>query len=114
MAYLNVGFTHIIDYITEGILSGRFSEEERIPSVRDMAVLMQVAPNTVVHAYEKLTARELIYTQRGVGFYISTGATERVRSQRKALFMEETIPQIRREVKLIGISDDELRKALEL
>lgn len=114
MAYLNVGFTHIIDYITEGILSGRFSEEERIPSVRDMAVLMQVAPNTVVHAYEKLTARELIYTQRGVGFYISTGATERVRSQRKALFMEETIPHIRREVKLIGISDDELRKALEL
>ena len=114
MAYLNVGFTHIIDYITEGILSGRFTEEERIPSVRDMAVLMQVAPNTVVHAYEKLTARELIYTQRGVGFYISTGATERVRSQRKALFMEETIPQIRREVKLIGISDDELRKALEL
>lgn len=114
MAYLNVGFTHIIDYITEGILSGRFSEEERIPSVRDMAVLMQVAPNTVVHAYEKLTTRELIYTQRGVGFYISTGATERVRSQRKALFMEETIPQIRREVKLIGISDDELRKALEL
>ena len=114
MAYLNVGFTHIIDYITEGILSGRCSEEERIPSVRDMAVLMQVAPNTVVHAYEKLTTRELIYTQRGVGFYISTGATERVRSQRKALFMEETIPQIRREVKLIGISDDELRKALEL
>ena len=114
MAYINVGFTYIIDYICEGILTGRFPEGERIPSVRDMAVLMQVAPNTVVHAYEKLTARELIYTQRGIGFYISTGAKERVRSQRKTLFMEETIPQIRREAKLIGISADELREALEL
>ena len=114
MAYLNVGFTHIVDYITEGILSGRFPEEERIPSVRDMAVLMQVAPNTVVHAYEKLTARELIYTPRGIGFYISTGAKERVRSQRKTLFMEETIPQVQREARLIGISADELREALEL
>ena len=114
MAYINVGFTYIIDYICEGILTGRFPEGERIPSVRDMAVLMQVAPNTVVHAYEKLTARELIYTQRGIGFYISTGAKERVRSQRKALFMEETIPQVQREARLIGISADELREALEL
>ena len=52
MAFSNVGFAHIIDYINEGVLTGRFTEGERIPSVRDMAELMQVAPNTVVHAYD--------------------------------------------------------------
>lgn len=114
MAYLNVGFTHIIDYITEGILSGKYQEEGRIPSVRDLAVLMQVAPNTVVHAYDKLAARELIYTQRGLGFFVTTGALERVRSQRRTLFLDETIPQIRREAKLIGITSEELREALDL
>ncbi|WP_299352808.1 GntR family transcriptional regulator [uncultured Porphyromonas sp.] len=114
MAYLNVGFTHIIDYITEGILSGKYQEEGRIPSVRDLAVLMQVAPNTVVHAYDKLAARELIYTQRGLGFFVTTGALERVRSQRRVLFLDETIPQIRREAKLIGITGEELREALDL
>ena len=36
--------SHIIDYINEGVLTGRFTEGERIPSVRDMAELMQVAP----------------------------------------------------------------------
>ena len=107
MAYLNVGFTHIIDYITEGILSGKYQEEGRIPSVRDLAVLMQVAPNTVVHAYDKLS-------ERGLGFFVSTGALERVRSQRRALFLDETIPQIRREAKLIGITGEELREALDL
>ena len=44
MAYSSVGFAHIIDYIHEGVLTGRFTEGGRIPSVRDMAELMQVAP----------------------------------------------------------------------
>ena len=91
MAYINVGFTYIIDYICEGILTGRFPEGERIPSVRDMAVLMQVAPNTVVHAYDKLSQRELIHTQRGVGYYITPGAFESVLAQRRKVFHEETI-----------------------
>lgn len=115
MAYLaNVGFTHIIDYVCEGVLSGRYAEGERIPSVRDMAVLMQVAPNTIVHAYDKLSEREIIYTQRGVGFFISPGAREAIRTERRRLFHEETIPEIRREIELLGISPEELRTWLRL
>lgn len=115
MAYLaNVGFTHIIDYICEGVLTGRFTEEERIPSVRDMAVLMQVAPNTVVHAYERLSERQIIYTQRGIGFFITAGAKEAIRSERRKLFLEETIPSLRREIDLLGISPEELRTWLGL
>ncbi len=115
MAYLaNVGFTHIIDYICEGVLTGRFVEEGRIPSVRDMAVLMQVAPNTVVHAYEKLAKKEIIYTQRGVGYFISPGALENICAERRKLFHEETIPSIRREAELLRISPEELRTWLGL
>lgn len=115
MAYLaNVGFTHIIDYVCEGVLSGRFSEEGRIPSVRDMAVLMQVAPNTVVHAYEKLSEREIIFTQRGVGYFISPGARQRICGERRRLFREETIPQLLREIQLLGISPEELKAWLKL
>lgn len=115
MAYLaNVGFTHIVDYITEGVLTGRFTEGERIPSVRDMAVLMQVAPNTVVHAYDKLSEKEIIYTQRGVGYFISLGAGEAIRTERRQIFHEETIPQLRREMELLGISREELRQWLAL
>ena len=96
MAYINVGFTYIIDYICEGILTGRFPEGERIPSVRDMAVLMQVAP------------------QRGVGYYITPGAFESVLAQRRKVFHEETIPQFKRDARLLGITPDELRELLEL
>ena len=81
MAFSNVGFAHIIDYINEGVLTGRFTEGERIPSVRDMAELMQVAPNTVVHAYDKLALRGLVYPMRGLGYYISEGAVETIRAE---------------------------------
>ena len=50
----NIGFSYIIELVAERILDGEYTEGERIPSVREMAVLMQVAPNTVVHAYERL------------------------------------------------------------
>ena len=103
MAYSSVGFAHIIDYIHEGVLTGRFTEGGRIPSVRDMAELMQVAPNTVVHAYDKLERRGLVHTMRGIGYFISDG-----------IFHEEMIPRFLREAKLLGITSEELRKALDL
>ena len=79
-----------------------------------MAVLMQVAPNTVVHAYDKLSQRELIHTQRGVGYYITPGAFESVLAQRRKVFHEETVPQFKRDARLLGITPDELRELLEL
>ncbi len=114
MAYSSVGFAHIIDYINEGVLTGRFTEGERIPSVRDMAELMQVAPNTVVHAYDKLARRGLIHTLRGIGYYISEGAVEAIRADKRRIFHEEMIPRFLREAALLDIGADELRKALDL
>ena len=93
MAYSSVGFAHIIDYIHEGVLTGRFTEGGRIPSVRDMAELMQVAPNTVVHAYDKLERRGLVHTMRGIGYFISEGAVEAIRADKRRIFHEEMIPR---------------------
>lgn len=114
MAFSNVGFAHIIDYINEGVLTGRFTEGERIPSVRDMAELMQVAPNTVVHAYDKLALRGLVYPMRGLGYYISEGAVETIRAEKRRVFHEESIPRFRRDAELLGITSEELRKTLDL
>ena len=64
----NIGFGYIIELVAERILDGEYTEGQRIPSVREMAVLMQVAPNTVVHAYERLGARDrLLRLPRSTG-----------------------------------------------
>ena len=110
----NIGFGYIIELVAERILDGEYTEGQRIPSVREMAVLMQVAPNNVVHAYERLGAQGLIHTQRGIGFFVSPGALELVRQQRRRLFHEETIPRLKRIVAQLGITDEELRQELGL
>ena len=78
---------------------GAIHRGERIPSVRDMAELMQVAPNTVVHAYDKLALRGLVYPC-ALGYYISEGAVETIRAEKRRAFHEESIPRFRRDAEL--------------
>lgn len=44
----------IYDHACRAIVSGRWPERERIPSIRELAVTLQVNPNTVMRAYDKL------------------------------------------------------------
>lgn len=101
-------FMQIVDYVGEKILAGDMKVNEMIPSVREMAIQLEVNPNTVVRAYERLTLSEIVINKRGVGYFVSPTALRRLRSQRRKAFVEDMIPTIRREVGLLEISSDEL------
>jgi DNA-binding transcriptional MocR family regulator len=47
---------------------------DRLPSIRKLALTLNMAPSTVVEAYERLAAEGLIRGRRGSGFYVSTTA----------------------------------------
>ena len=47
--YLQIG-----DHICEGILEGRWAVDEKLPSVREMAMTVEVNPNTVMRTYSAL------------------------------------------------------------
>ena len=55
----------IYDHACRAIVSGRWPERERIPSIRELAVTLQVNPNTVMRAYDKLGSDGLILIRRG-------------------------------------------------
>ena len=57
-------FLQIADSICDRILSGQLKGDERIPSVREYGAEVGVNPNTMMRAYEKLTAEEIIYNKR--------------------------------------------------
>lgn len=48
---------------------------DRLPSIRSLAVTMEVSPSTVVEAYDRLAAEGLIRARRGSGFYVSPAMT---------------------------------------
>ncbi len=53
------------------IISGVLAENERIPSVRELAVAMTINPNTIQRAYKELEAEGYIYSQRAKGYYVA-------------------------------------------
>ncbi|MFF3334096.1 GntR family transcriptional regulator [Streptomyces sp. NPDC002888] len=58
------------------ILTGRLTEGERLPTVRQLAADLGLAPGTVARAYRALEAAELIRTRRGAGTRVAALPTE--------------------------------------
>lgn len=56
------------------VASRAFAVGDRLPSIRTMAMKMQVSPSTVVEAYDRLAAEGLIRARRGSGFYVGNSA----------------------------------------
>ncbi len=64
-------YLQIVDKIKRSIISGEKKAGERLPSVREFAVRLQVNPNTVQKALTDLEESGLIYTERTNGKFIT-------------------------------------------
>ena len=67
-------YLQIADRICDEILLGQFAEEERIPSVREYATIVEVNANTVMRSFDYLQSQNIIYNKRGIGYFVATGA----------------------------------------
>jgi GntR family transcriptional regulator len=64
-------YAQIINCIKEGILKGLFEPGEKMPSVREMAKMLTLNPNTVQKAYKELEREKVVVTVQGRGTFIS-------------------------------------------
>jgi GntR family transcriptional regulator len=101
-------YLQIVEYIYDHILTGEWKGDERVPSVRDLAVELQVNPNTVMRAYELLQNNEIIENKRGIGNFLSGDAKTKIRINRRNHFLDNELPVIFRNMQLLGVSMDDL------
>ena len=101
-------FIQIADYVCEQILKKTYQVDMQIPSVRELGIKLEVNPNTVMRAYERLSSNEIIYNKRGIGYFVSNEAENKILLNRKKKLVEEVLPAIFEEMNLLGITDDEL------
>ncbi|MGE5294788.1 MAG: GntR family transcriptional regulator [Solirubrobacterales bacterium] len=66
----------IVDQIRCGIVSGRLLPGEQLPTVRDLAVQLEINPNTVRKAYSDLELLGTLDTQQGTGTFVSDQQVE--------------------------------------
>lgn len=106
-------YLQIADRICEEILTGVFREEERVPSVREYAVKVEVNVNTVMRSYDKLQGDGVIYNRRGIGYFVADGAVLRIKEMKKQTFMKEDMPVFFRQASLLGMTAEELQGEYE-
>ena len=57
------------------ILKGVLQQDEKMPSVRNLAMELSINPNTIQRAYATLESQGYIYTVKGKGNFVSDKAT---------------------------------------
>lgn len=106
-------FMQIFDYICDKVLRNEIKTDEQIPSVRELAVELEVNPNTVQRAIERLLQQEIIYSQRGKGNYLNAGAREVIIELRTKRLLNEKLPLLAEEMKLLGFSIEQVIEAIK-
>lgn len=101
-------YLQIVDVLCEKVLSGELAPGDRVLSVREYAAEIGVNPNTVARSFEKLTDMGIIYTKRGLGYYVAGDARNIVLAAQRADFMENELPRILKRMKLLGIKPNEI------
>src|ERR1700743_2103303 len=102
-------YLQIAEYACEQILLKSWPPGTKILSIRDLAVMMEVNPNTVQRAYDFLQQREIIVNKRGVGYFVEEGAIDKVIALRKEQFIEQELPVFFRNVYLLKMPLDEIQ-----
>jgi len=111
MEFNNTGraiYFQVADYICEKILLKEWKPEDKIPSVRELAILLEVNPNTALRAYELLKTQQLIYDKRGIGYFVGANAVSNAIAFRKQDFMEKEMPSAFRIMHMLGLEPADL------
>ena len=103
-------YQQIADYVCEQILMGRWKENDRILSVRELGVQLEVNPNTVLRAYDFLQRFGIISNRRGIGYFASEDAIARIKELRREKFVNRELPRMFQEMELLGMDISELKE----
>ena len=103
-------YQQIVDEIELRILNGTYEMGMRLPSVRDLAVLAAVNPNTMQRALAELEEMGLVTTQRNTGRTVTTDETavSRARDVKADLLAETFMMQMQ----ALGLSRKEVLERL--
>lgn len=103
-------YLQIASHICEKILRKEWLDGEKIASIRELALEIAVNPNTVARAYDYLEKQGIIYTQRGIGYFVSPCANKEIINFKKNRFLQEDAPLFFKTMQMLQIDFAELKE----
>lgn len=104
-------YLQIVELVRIQIVSGELKKGQRLPSVRELALMMKVNPNTIQKALSELEEDKLIFTESTNGKFV-TDDEELIENIKKQL-AKEKVSNYLNSMKSIGITFDEALKYLQ-
>ena len=104
-------YEQIIDRVETLIVTGVLEPDEKLPSVRSLAVELSINPNTIQRAYMELEREGFIYSVKGRGNFVRADAGLKEKQQKKSL------DELSRQMKVcreLGIEKEELLKCVDI
>ena len=101
-------YMQIAEYFRNNILQDKWKADEKVPSIRQLAVELEVNPNTVMRTYTHLQDTNIIYNKRGIGYFVSPDAKESILKAIRLKFINDDLPLTFNKLKMLNISIDEL------
>ncbi len=101
-------YLQIAEHFFENILLGKWNPGDRIPSVREMAVGIEVNPNTVLRTFTYLQDKGIIFNKRGIGYFVSEDGLEKTKALRKEDFVQRELPGIFKAMSLLNLTMEDL------
>jgi GntR family transcriptional regulator len=106
-------YIQIAEYVCEQILLKKWKLGDKILSIRDIAIELEVNPNTVQRSYDLLQQRGIIVNKRGVGYFTDEEAMEKIIAFRKEQFIEHELPVFFRSMYLLKIDIKDLKSQFD-
>lgn len=108
-------YQQIISHFNRSLVKAEVVPGQRLPSIRDMAVLLKVNTNTIQRAYQEMERDGLIYSQRGTGYFVVNNGS--IVEDVKVRMVRETAQRFLKEMRALGFDDkkivDELSQILD-
>ncbi len=104
-------FLQVAEIIKGNIISGKFKTNEKLPSVREFALIYSINPNTVQKALQLLEADGLIFTDRTNGKYVAENSV--LIEEQKAILIKNEVDLFFDKMKALGLTEKDVKELIK-
>ena len=106
-------FEQVAEMVENQILDGLLNPEDQSPSTTDFANIYGINPATARKGLNILVDEGILYKKRGMGMFVTSEAKKIISEKRKNEYLTKILPDLIKNIQMLGISQDELIKEIE-
>lgn len=99
-------YIQIMNLIKKKIIIGELKEGGKLTSVRELSTELKVNPNTIQRSYQELEREDLVFTQRGMGTFVTED--KNLIQQLKRNLASSIVREFLNNMKSLGFSKNEI------